>query len=52
MLRQCALRNFDEAFHLETNRIHQTLAFTTANCHLRRSHVMAAAQLDDLRQIR
>ena len=51
VLRQRAFLYPDEATHLGTNRIHQLLALTTAYSRYDGSHVMVAAQLNDMRHI-
>ena len=52
VLRQRAFLYLDEATHLGTNRIHQPLALTTAYNRQYGSHVMVAAQLNDMRHFR
>ena len=50
MLRQRVFLYLAEPLHLDTNRVHQALALTTAHNRCYGSHVLGAAQLNDMRQ--
>ena len=52
MLRQSVFLYLDEAILLGTNRIHQPLALTTIYNRYYGSHVMVAAQRNDMRHFR